>query len=127
MQNKIKIGSIFPYFIIGFLAFGFIRTIGDPYVDPFSSGADAVDIGTNIPDRTRFDQVAEPLLELPDFLTGSSGKDKPKILQIRDTTGGNQEDGNQNQQPQKKDINFDGRNETEEEDENRKKKLKAKA
>ena len=33
---------------------------------------------------------------------------------------------NQNQQPQKKDINFDGRNETEEEDENRKKKLKAK-
>jgi hypothetical protein len=87
----------------------FIRTIGDPYVDPFSSGADAVDIGTNIPDRTRFDQVAEPLLELPDFLTGSSGKDKPKILQIRDTTGGggNQEDGNQNQQPQDPPPNTD--------------------
>ena len=31
MQNKIKIGSIFPYFIIGFLAFGFIRTIGDQF------------------------------------------------------------------------------------------------
>mgnify|MGYP001337321095 CR=1 FL=1 len=105
----------------------FIRTIGDPYVDPyssgadatrpavanlndiFSSGADAVDIGTNIPDRTRFDQVAEPLLELPDFLTGSSGEDKPKILQIRDTTGGggNQEDGNQNQQPQDPPPNTD--------------------
>ena len=31
MQNKIKIGSIFPYFIIGFLAFGFIRSIGDQF------------------------------------------------------------------------------------------------
>ena len=31
IQNKIKIGSIFPYFIIGFLAFGFIRTIGDQF------------------------------------------------------------------------------------------------
>ena len=31
MQNKINIGSIFPYFIIGFLAFGFIRTIGDQF------------------------------------------------------------------------------------------------
>ena len=29
--NKIIIGSIFPYFIIGFLAFGFIRTIGDQF------------------------------------------------------------------------------------------------
>ena len=31
MQNKINIGSIFPYFIIGFLAFGFIRSIGDQF------------------------------------------------------------------------------------------------
>ena len=30
-ENKIIIGSIFPYFIIGFLAFGFIRTIGDQF------------------------------------------------------------------------------------------------
>jgi hypothetical protein len=100
MKDKPKVGDEIDQFI---------RTIGDPYVDPFSSGADAVDIGTNIPDRTRFDQVAEPLLELPDFLTGSSGKDKPKILQIRDTTGGggNQEDGNQNQQPQDPPPNTD--------------------
>ena len=28
-NNKINIGSIFPYFIIGFLVFGMIRTIGD--------------------------------------------------------------------------------------------------
>ena len=73
----------------------FIRTIGQPNVDPFSSGADAVDIGTNIPDRTRFDQVAEPIQELPDFLTGSSGKDKPKVLDLRDimTGGGGNQDG----------------------------------
>ena len=31
MQNKINIGSIFPYFIFGFLAFGFIRSIGDQF------------------------------------------------------------------------------------------------
>jgi len=31
-NNKINIGSIFPYFIIGFLAFGMIRTIGDHFV-----------------------------------------------------------------------------------------------
>ena len=31
MQNKINIGTIFPYFIIGFLAFGFIRSIGDQF------------------------------------------------------------------------------------------------
>mgnify|MGYP001199073974 CR=1 FL=1 len=63
--------------------------------DPFSSGADAVDIGTNIPDRTRFDQVAEPVQQLPDFLTGSSGKDKPKVLDLRDimTGGGGNQDG----------------------------------
>ncbi len=70
--------------------------------DPFSSGADAVDIGTNIPDRTRFDQVAEPVQQLPDFLTGSSGKDKPKVLDLREIItsggGGNQDDGNENQQ-----------------------------
>jgi len=30
-NNKINIGSIFPYFIIGFLAFGMIRTIGDQF------------------------------------------------------------------------------------------------
>ena len=30
-NNKINIGSIFPYFIIGFLAFGMIRTIGDHF------------------------------------------------------------------------------------------------
>ena len=30
-QNKINISSIFPYFIIGFLAFGMIRTIGDQF------------------------------------------------------------------------------------------------
>ena len=30
-KNKIKISSIFPYFIIGFLIFGIIRTIGDQY------------------------------------------------------------------------------------------------
>ena len=30
-QNKINISSIFPYFIIGFLAFGVIRTIGDQF------------------------------------------------------------------------------------------------
>jgi len=70
-------------------------------VDPFSSGADAVDIGTNISDRTRFDQVAEPVQELPDFLTGSSGKDKPKVLDLREImgeSGGNQGGGNENQQ-----------------------------
>ena len=69
--------------------------------DPFSSGADAVDIGTNISDRTRFDQVAEPVQELPDFLTGSSGKDKPKVLDLREImgeSGGNQGGGNENQQ-----------------------------
>ena len=69
--------------------------------DPFSSGADAVDIGTNIPDRTRFDQVAEPVQQLPDFLTGSSGKDKPKVLDLRELTtggGGNQDSGNESQQ-----------------------------
>ena len=31
LNNKINIGSIFPYFIIGFLAFGMIRTIGDHF------------------------------------------------------------------------------------------------
>ena len=31
LNNKINIGSIFPYFIIGFLAFGIIRTIGDQF------------------------------------------------------------------------------------------------
>ena len=30
-NNKINIGSIFPYFIIGFLVFGMIRTIGDQF------------------------------------------------------------------------------------------------
>ncbi len=30
-QNKINISSIFPYFIVGFLAFGIIRTIGDQF------------------------------------------------------------------------------------------------
>ena len=30
-ENKINIVSIFPYFIIGFLAFGVIRTIGDQF------------------------------------------------------------------------------------------------
>jgi len=30
-ENKINIGSIFPYFIIGFLVFGIIRTIGDQF------------------------------------------------------------------------------------------------
>ena len=30
-NNKINIGSIFPYFIIGFLFFGMIRTIGDQF------------------------------------------------------------------------------------------------
>ena len=30
-NNKINIGSIFPYFIIGFLVFGSIRTIGDQF------------------------------------------------------------------------------------------------
>ncbi len=30
-ENKISIGSIFPYFIIGFLAFGVIRTVGDQF------------------------------------------------------------------------------------------------
>ena len=29
--NKVTIGSIFPYFIIGFLIFGIIRTIGDQF------------------------------------------------------------------------------------------------
>ena len=31
-NNKIYITSIFPYFIIGFLAFGLIRTVGDQFV-----------------------------------------------------------------------------------------------
>ena len=30
-NSKINIGSIFPYFILGFLAFGMIRTIGDQF------------------------------------------------------------------------------------------------
>ena len=30
-NNKINIGSIFPYFILGFLVFGMIRTIGDQF------------------------------------------------------------------------------------------------
>ena len=30
-NNKINIGSIFPYFILGFLVFGIIRTIGDQF------------------------------------------------------------------------------------------------
>ena len=30
-NSKINIGSIFPYFILGFLAFGMIRTIGDHF------------------------------------------------------------------------------------------------
>ena len=30
-ENKISIGSIFPYFIIGFLVFGLIRTVGDQF------------------------------------------------------------------------------------------------
>jgi len=30
-NKKTNIYSIFPYFIIGFLAFGFIRTIGDQF------------------------------------------------------------------------------------------------
>ena len=30
-QNKINISSIFPYFIVGFLAFGIIRSIGDQF------------------------------------------------------------------------------------------------
>ena len=30
-NNKINIGSIFPYFILGFLVFGMIRTIGDHF------------------------------------------------------------------------------------------------
>ena len=37
-DNKIYITSIFPYFIIGFLAFGLIRTIGDQFV--FQSGSE---------------------------------------------------------------------------------------
>ena len=37
-NNKIYITSIFPYFIIGFLAFGLIRTIGDQFV--FQSGSE---------------------------------------------------------------------------------------
>ena len=30
-NNSIKIASIFPYFIIGFLVFGMIRTVGDQF------------------------------------------------------------------------------------------------
>ena len=30
-ENKISIGSFFPYFIIGFLVFGLIRTVGDQF------------------------------------------------------------------------------------------------
>ena len=37
-NNKIYITSIFPYFIIGFLAFGLIRTVGDQFV--FQSGSE---------------------------------------------------------------------------------------
>jgi hypothetical protein len=83
----------------------------DPDVfDFYSSGADAFDdkarrdvlreLGT-FEDRTRFDQVAEPVQELPDFLTGSSGRDKPKVLDLREImgeSGGNQGGGNENQQ-----------------------------
>ena len=39
--------------------------------------------------------------DLPDFLTGSSGKDKPKVLDLRELTtggGGNQDSGNESQQ-----------------------------
>ena len=92
----------------------FIRTIGDPYVDPYSSGADAtrnlndiyssgadaVDIRRNTLDGTRLDQVTEPIQQLPEFLTGSKGSDKPKILQINDQPGGGGgggEDGSQGQ------------------------------
>ena len=52
-------------------------------------------------DPIKLDQVAEPIQELPDFLTGSSGKDKPKVLDLRELTssgGGNQGGGNESQQ-----------------------------
>tara|TARA_R110001583_G_scaffold39249_6_gene125928 strand:+ start:1859 stop:3058 length:1200 start_codon:yes stop_codon:yes gene_type:complete len=98
----------------------FIRTIGDPYVDPYSSGADAtrnlndiyssgadaVDIRRNTLDGTRLDQVTEPIQQLPEFLTGSKGSDKPKILQIPNQSGGG-EDENENQQSQDSPPNTD--------------------
>jgi|9_EtaG_2_1085328.scaffolds.fasta_scaffold24760_2 hypothetical protein len=74
-------------------------------VDRFSSGADAsaesLLPGPGFRDTQRFDQVAEPVQELPDFLTGSSGRDKPKVLDLREImgeSGGNQGGGNENQQ-----------------------------
>ena len=106
----------------------FIRTIGDPYVDPyssgadatrpavanlndiFSSGADAVDIGRNTLDGTRLDQVTEPIQQLPEFLTGSKGSDKPKILQINNQPGGGGgggEDGSQGQESSDTDPSTD--------------------
>ena len=118
MKDKPKVGDEIDEFI---------RTIGDPYVDPyssgadatrpavanlndiFSSGADAVDIGRNTLDETRLDQVTEPIQQLPEFLTGSSGKDKPEILDLRNITGGggNSGGGNQNQQQQDTDTDTD--------------------
>ncbi len=118
MKDKPKVGDEIDEFI---------RTIGDPYVDPyssgadatrpavanlndiFSSGADAVDIGKNTLDGTRLDQVTEPIQQLPEFLTGSSGKDKPEILDLRNITGGggNSGGGNQNQQQQDTDTDTD--------------------
>ena len=118
MKDKPKVGDEIDEFI---------RTIGDPYVDPyssgadatrpavanlndiFSSGADAVDIGRNTLDGTRLDQVTEPIQQLPEFLTGSSGKDKPEILDLRNITGGggNSGGGNQNQQQQDTDTDTD--------------------
>jgi|TARA_X000001316_G_C920533_1_gene34721 hypothetical protein len=75
-------------------------------VDPFSSGADAVDIGRNTLDGTRLDQVTEPIQQLPEFLTGSKGSDKPKILQIPNQSGGG-EGENENQQSQDSPPNTD--------------------